>query len=140
MLNISTPGIQIIPAEATYPLRHQVLWPDKPLDYVKIEEDAAGFHYGAFIGPELVAVISLFVNEGVARFRKFATHPDYQRQGIGTQLLNRVIDEARAQGAHTLWCDARQETAAFYRKFGMAVEGDVFYKGAIPYNKMVLTL
>ena len=134
----------ITPAQ-TYPLRHAVLWPDKPLDYVKIDIDDEGFHFGAFSQDELVAVISLFVYEGpadgkVVRFRKFATHPDHQRQGIGTQLMHYIIHETRRQNAATLWCDARLDASDFYRRFGMEAVSEVFYKGLVPYAKFSLTL
>lgn len=132
--------IRQIKPEETYKLRHEVLWPDKPFAYVMLEEDTEGWHFGAFRNDELLAVISLFEQSGVARFRKFATHPDCQRQGIGTKLLNQLIDEARQRGAHTLWCDARLSAAAFYQRFGMKPEGAVFYKGDIPYSKYVLDL
>ncbi len=147
--------IRPIPPEQTYPLRHAVLWPDKPLDYVKIENDDEGHHYGAFRNNELVAVISLFVDgelsestaarrtagtPGQARFRKFATRPDCQRTGIGTQLLTYIIAEARRMNATTLWCDARLDSADFYRRFSMEPVSDVFYKGPIPYAKFSLTL
>ncbi|GAB3274607.1 GNAT family N-acetyltransferase [Larkinella harenae] len=132
--------IRQIKPEETYKLRHEVLWPDKPFEYVMLEEDAEGWHFGAFRDDALVAVISLFEKEGVARFRKFATHPDCQRQGVGTQLLRQVIDEARQRGAHTLWCDARLSAAAFYQRLGMEPEGVVFYKGDLPYSKYVLHL
>lgn len=132
--------IQLISPEQTYALRHSVLWPDKPLYYVKVDNDAEGHHYGAFLNDELVAVISLFVTGPEARFRKFATKPTLQRQGIGTRLLNYVIAEARRLGATTLWCDARLDAADFYRRFGMTPGGDLFYKGAIPYNRMSMAL
>jgi GNAT superfamily N-acetyltransferase len=126
----------IAPAD-TYTLRHAVLWPDKPLAYVQLPDDAAGQHFGAFVEGALVAVISLFVEaDGVARFRKFATDPAWQGRGLGTALLWHLITVARAQGAHTLWCDARQHTLPFYQRFGLAAEGEVFYKGAIPYLRL----
>lgn len=132
--------IQTITPEQTYPLRHAVLWPDKPPDYVKIENDAEGHHYGAFRGTELVAVISLFMEKESGRFRKFATRPDCQRMGIGTQLMDYTIAEARRMNATTLWCDARLDAADFYRRFGMEPVSDVFYKGPIPYARFSLTL
>ncbi|GAB3900237.1 GNAT family N-acetyltransferase [Larkinella knui] len=132
--------IRQIKPEETYALRHEVLWPDKPVAYVILDDDAKGRHFGAFLAGDLVAVLSLFVENGVARFRKFATRPDCQRQGIGTRLLNQVIEDARKQGAHTLWCDARLSAADFYRRFGMEPEGELFYKGEIPYSKFVLEL
>lgn len=127
----------ITPAD-TYKLRHQVLWPDKPLDYVKIDDDAAGYHFGALRGKELLSVISLFINGNEARFRKFATHPGAQGQGLGTALLQHVFNEARCLGARRIWCDARQDSAGFYARFGMQPEGEVFYKGPIPYVRMAV--
>ncbi|UOG74138.1 GNAT family N-acetyltransferase [Hymenobacter tibetensis] len=125
----------ITPAD-TYTLRHQVLWPDKPLEYVKVENDAAGLHFGAFLGEELVSVVSLFVEDSEARFRKFATHPTYQRQGIGSVLLKRVLTEARRHGATHIWCDARQDSADFYARFGLLPQGAEFFKGPIAYLRM----
>lgn len=125
----------ISPAD-TYALRHQVLWPDKPLNYVKVENDDAGLHFGAFLNSELIAVISLFVEGAEARFRKFATHPSYQRQGIGSVLLQHVMAEARRHGVTHIWCDARQDSAEFYARFGLLPESPVFYKGSIPYVRM----
>ena len=133
-------SIQSITAEQTYALRHAVLWPDKPFDYVKVENDADGRHCGAFHNGELVSVISLFVTGKEARFRKFATRPDYQRQGIGTLMLTHVIAQARRFGATTIWCDARLDAADFYRRFGMKAVSDVFYKGHIPYVKFSRSL
>ena len=129
--------IQAITAAQTYDLRHRVLWPDQPLDYVKLPDDDAGQHFGAFEAGQLVAVISLFVNPGgEARFRKFATEPARQGRGIGTALLRHTIAAAVAQGAQALWCDARQQTLAFYARFGLRPAGDVFYKGPIPYVRL----
>jgi GNAT superfamily N-acetyltransferase len=134
------PAIWAIAPSHTYLLRHEVLWPEKPLDYVQLPEDAAGYHYGAFQDNQLVAVISLFVDGDEARFRKFAVMPAYQRQGIGSTLLRYVVAEARRLGAHHLWCDARQDSAAFYARSGMQAEGAVFYKGGIPYVRMGMEL
>ncbi|UYZ59009.1 GNAT family N-acetyltransferase [Hymenobacter latericus] len=128
--------IRQISAADTYPLRHQVLWPDKPLAYVHVPDDAEGHHFGAYDGNELVSVVSLFVRGREARFRKFATRPDRQGQGIGSALLRHLMAEAARLGARELWCDARQEAAGFYQKFGFAGEGATFYKGTIPYVRM----
>jgi GNAT superfamily N-acetyltransferase len=129
--------IQEIDVAQTYALRHAVLWPDKPPAYVQLPDDEAGQHFGAFAGGELRAVISLFVVPGgEARFRKFATDPAWQGRGLGTALLRHTMAAARAQGATALWCDARQNTLPFYARFGLVPEGDVFYKGDIPYLRL----
>jgi GNAT superfamily N-acetyltransferase len=138
-MSVAKPTLLIQPIDAaqTHALRHAVLWPEKPLAYVQLPDDAAGQHFGAFAEGALVAVISLFVGaDGVARFRKFATAPAWQGRGVGTALLHHVIAQARAQGASQLWCDARQNTLPFYQRFGLAAEGDVFYKGEVPYMRL----
>lgn len=132
--------IRPIAHEATYALRHHVLWPDKPREYVQMENDAAGHHFGAFQQGELVAVISLFVEGRDARFRKFATRPDCQGHGLGTALLHHVFKEARRLGAQRIWCDARQDSAGFYARFGMEPQGETFHKGVIPYVRMARAL
>jgi GNAT superfamily N-acetyltransferase len=132
----AAPAIWAIAPSHTYALRHQVLWPDKPLDYVQLPGDPDGYHYGAFQDDRLVAVISLFVEGEEARFRKFATDPAYQRQGIGSALLHYVLAEARRLGATHIWCDARQDSAAFYARFGLLPEGPEFFKGPIAYVRM----
>jgi len=132
--------IRVIAPADTYSLRHQVLWPNMPLDYVKVEDDEAGHHFGAFLEHQLVAVISLFMEGEDARFRKFATHPAQQRRGIGSALLRHVMIAAQRQGCRRLWCDARQDSAAFYAQFGFQPEGAKFYKGPIPYVRMAREL
>lgn len=134
--------IKRILAEDTFLLRHSVLWPDKPFDYVKLPDDAEGQHFGGFLQEKLIAVISLFIDNqtNTARFRKFATQPDCQNQGIGTQLLTEVIEQTRQAGATELWCDARLTAAAFYERFGMQAEGEIFYKGEIAYSRFVIGL
>ncbi|ARK11456.1 GNAT family N-acetyltransferase [Fibrivirga algicola] len=124
-----------ISAVDTYPLRHSVLWPDKPFNYVILDDDDRGYHYGTYLDTELVAVISLFVDGPTARFRKFATRPDQQHKGLGTLLLRHVFAEARRLGASTICCDARLNAATFYQRFGMEPTGEVFYKGPIAYQR-----
>ena len=133
-------AIRAIEPQDTYALRHRVLWPDKPLAYVRLAEDAAGLHFGAFEHGELVAVISLFVTQATARFRKFATRPDRQGQGIGSALLRHVFEEARRLGATRIWCDARRDSAGFYARFGLHPEGEIFYKDTVAYMRMAAAL
>ena len=128
--------IQPIAAAATYALRHAVLWPEQPAAYVQLPDDATGRHFGAFVGDELVSVISLFINAEEARFRKFATAPAWQGRGIGGQLLAHTIAAAATAGAPSLWCDARARALPFYQRFGLEPAGPPFAKGAIPYQRL----
>lgn len=50
-----------------------------------------------------------------------AVHPDFQKQGIGTALMETLKQEARAQGVGTIFVEAESEdegAVAFYRAIG----------------------
>jgi len=113
-----------------------VLWPDQPAAFSHLPDDPVGHHFGAFRHDELVAVISLFVEGPTAQFRKFATRPDCQGQGIGSALLRHTFAEAARLGALTCWCNARLATLPFYQRFGLKAVGAIFYKEAIPYVRL----
>ena len=176
---------RISPTE-TIPVRHVVLWPDLAPADVVLEEDATGFHFGAFLLPteagesgsetgessasvightqQPIAVISAFLEDwpsrpvaddchsssssGVGvRFRKFACTLSNRSQGIGTRLLNHVVNFARDElKGDYLWCDARVETIGWYERRGMVrdlnADGkeDVFLKKGKEYIRMRMEL
>lgn len=129
-----------IHAIETWGLRHRVMWADKPLDFVKLPNDAQGLHYGLFEDSKLVSVISMFANGEQAQFRKFATDMSRQGKGYGSRLLNFMIDEAKKQGIKELICDARVTAIGFYEKFGMQIDSEVFQKSGKDYVRMSLKI
>ncbi|KAH7927663.1 GCN5-related N-acetyltransferase [Leucogyrophana mollusca] len=153
--------IRPIEAKATMSLRHSVLWPEMDLSYVVLPEDDSGIHLGAFLPgrDEPIAVISVFIDTAASEqssaitdqqtafsepavcFRKFACHPDYQGQGIGTALLKHAFLVAGSElGAKVIWCDARLAKSDWYRKRGMVSFGDRFFKGSVEYIRMKMSL
>ncbi len=133
-------SIREIGAADTWPVRQRVMWPDKDLDFVKLEDDHQGIHYGLFAGDTLVSVISLFPEGDKARFRKFATEKAFQGKGYGTELLSHLIAEARRLGVSHLSCSARVTAAPFYHRFGMKECSDEYGAGEIKYVKMEINL
>lgn len=135
-------SIREIEAADTWPVRQRVMWPDKGIEFVKIDNDEEGTHFGLFENDALISVISLFVKGEEARFRKFATEKDFQGKGHGARLLNFLIGEARRRGIKTLNCDARLTAAPFYRKFGMTEASEVFTynERGLEYVKMEIKL
>ncbi len=126
--------IKAISAEETWPLRHAVLWPQMPADFVKLPEDPNGYHFGLFLDNELVSVVSLFSTAvGMAQFRKFATLSDQQGKGYGAKLLSYLIEFAQKKGFRTLWCNARADKLGFYKKFGMVETQEGFTKENIKF-------
>jgi GNAT superfamily N-acetyltransferase len=56
-----------------------------------------------------------------------AVLPEYERRGIGTSLLSRVVEWLRSVGSNTIWLaaspDARVRAHGFYRSLGWRPNG-----------------
>lgn len=44
--------------------------------------------------------------------------PSYQKQGIGSTLLNKLIDRCRQQQVRVIWLFSAKGKSSFYKKFG----------------------
>jgi GNAT superfamily N-acetyltransferase len=122
-----------IDKEKAWELRHKVMWPDKAFDYIKLEDDHLGIHFGLFRENILISVISLFINNEEGQFRKFATLQQEQGKGYGSILLHFVINEAKNRGVNRIWCNARNNKMNFYKKFGLQETNYSFIKGGKTY-------
>jgi predicted GNAT family N-acyltransferase len=118
------------------PIRQQVLWPDYPASFCQIDGDDTALHYGAYLDNQLVCVASLYLEGTTARLRKFATLPAYQKQGIGSSMLQHMLNELKLYQINYFWCDARLSAESFYGKFGLIRSGAIFEKSGIQYIKM----
>lgn len=125
--------IKQITSSETLPIRHKVMWPDKPLAYVMLPNDELGRHYGLFVNEKMTAIISLFITNNEAQFRKFATLNEFQGLGYGTKLLHSIIDLLKEEGIKKLWCNARVEKTKFYEKFNLRATDKVYQKGGIEF-------
>ncbi|MFT6827633.1 MAG: ribosomal protein S18 acetylase RimI-like enzyme [Algoriphagus sp.] len=110
--------IQQISAAETWPIRHKVMWPNQPFDYVKLEADDNGIHFGFFEETELRSIVSLFIKSHEAQFRKLATLEEYQEQGYASRLIEHLIEFCKEQKVEKIWCNARTSKSNFYQKFG----------------------
>ncbi|MDN3650908.1 GNAT family N-acetyltransferase [Reinekea marina] len=132
--------IRAISWEQTLPLRQSVLWPNKPSEFCHVEGDSGAMHFGAFTNDQLVCVASVYLDANKARLRKFATHTEYQGQGIGSKMLTYILHSLKDTDAKVFWCDARESALGFYQRFGMRQCGERFYKADITYFKMEVSL
>ncbi|MDG3086401.1 GNAT family N-acetyltransferase [Vibrio hannami] len=133
-------NIREISLDEALPVRHKVLWPNKPVEFCIVEGDEEGLHLGAEIDGEIVSVASIYISNNKARLRKFATYPLYQGQGIGTALIEYALGYLKTRNIGYFWCDAREAAIGFYQRLGMQTEGQRFYKSDVPYFKMELSL
>lgn len=70
------------------------------------------------------------LRDGAGEVKSMRTHPEFLRRGAGTQLLERIIAEARARGMRRLSLEtgsgsAFEPAVALYRKRGF-VDGEAF--------------
>ncbi|WP_010522519.1 GNAT family N-acetyltransferase [Aquimarina agarivorans] len=124
--------------QQTWKIRHKVMWPNMPLDYIKLPHDPKGLHYGLFLQDSLIAVASLFIDkkENTAQFRKFATLQSEQGKGYGSKLLVHVMQQASNMNINKIWCNARTEKCSFYEKFGWQQTPHKFVKNNLQYVVM----
>lgn len=110
--------VKKIEIEKVWEVRYKVMYPEKDLEYVKLESDMEGTHLGLYKDSKLVSVISIFFENNELQFRKFATLTEEQGKGYGSILLNEVIKYAGNKKFNKVWCNSRIEKVGFYEKFG----------------------
>jgi predicted GNAT family N-acyltransferase len=85
-----------------------------------IEPDC--FHLMAHCDDEVIAVARLQFNTArEAQIRYMAVKPEYQRQGIGRQIIHRLEREAASHAVDTIVLDARDNAVPFYEALGYRV-------------------
>jgi GNAT superfamily N-acetyltransferase len=128
--------IKEVSVDQILPIRQQVMWPDKSIDFVRVPEDEQGLHFGLFVEENLISVVSVFINGKEAQFRKFATLELFQGKGCGSRLLEFVFDFLEGQKVTRIWCNARISKAGFYQKFSMSETEVIFQKEGMAYVVM----
>lgn len=128
--------IRQTPVEAVWQMRQEVMYPAETIDFVKLDNDADGMHWGMYIEEELVSVISVFDEGETVQFRKFATKSISQGKGYGSVLLDFVMQQAIQQKKKSIWCNARLSATGLYEKFGMQPVGQTWNKYGIEFIKM----
>ncbi len=130
---------QIFPS-LTWRIRHVTMYPDQPFDFVKLENDFDGIHFGIYVDFELTGVVSLFMDKGVGQFRKLAVLPEAQHRGLGAQLMSYLIDFCKIQKLTKLWCNARVNSREFYTKFGFSETDQTYSAAGFDFVRMELEL
>lgn len=131
---MSSIHIEQIRPELTWKLRQKVLYPEGKITEMGIDEDADGYHFAAFQDNYIVGIVSLFKQGDRFQFRKLAVDASVQSQGIGSSLLNYIIDFTKNEGGKTLWCNARLTAIPFYIKHEFTRTGKFFSKNGFDYE------
>jgi len=128
--------IDEVPYSDILRIRKEAMYPDKDLDFVKLENDKLGIHMGFYVNGEIASIVSLFLENNKLQFRKLATLPKFQNKGYGSMLLKWVISYAKDMKFGSVWCNARKEKSSFYKRFDLSETNLIFEKNGYKYIVM----
>lgn len=132
--------IREIESSDTWQIRHEVMWPNQPFEFVQLEEDDLGMHFGVFDQQKLVSIVSCFITNDEMQFRKLATLEDFQGKGIASKLIIYILKLAKQKNLKKVWCNARSNKKRFYEKFGMLDTHKIFNKAGQEFTIMEILL
>ena len=91
--------------------------------------------YGAYVDDKLIGIIRV-VGDGfsVLFIQDPLVHPDFQRNGIGTLLLKRMLKEYENVYQMHLIMEDSEKTISFYKSLGFTDNCDVNCKAFSKYN------
>ncbi len=69
---------------------------------------------------------------------RMAVLADWRERGVGSVILQALMDMAHDAGMEAVWCHAQSSARRFYERFGFATEGDEFLEAGIPHFVMRL--
>jgi len=62
----------------------------------------------------------------------------YRRQGIGSLMLEKLLEQARQSGVKEIELNAQTAAIHFYQRYGFVSIGEEFQDAGIPHYKMIL--
>ena len=126
------------------PLRRQVFVDEQgvPEAMEWDDDDAGAWHLVARnrLGMAVATGRLLPATDGVARLGRMAVRRELRSAGLGRQVLQALLAQARARGDRAVAIHAQRSAEAFYRQTGFVAEGEPFDEAGIPHIGMRLAL
>lgn len=98
------------------------------------EHDNSSTHFFVTSDDRVIAVARLKTDGQIGRMGVLA---EYRRQGIGSKLLNFVLQFAASRNLDKVYLHAQTQAIAFYQEHGFIAQGDVFFEANIPHREML---
>jgi predicted GNAT family N-acyltransferase len=99
--------------------------------------DEQAWHFLALDAHQPVGCARLLADGTIGRM---AVIKDYRGQGIGLQLLQQALKQAKQQGFQQATLAAQCHAIAFYQKLGFAVTSEIFLDAGIAHQMMTKKL
>jgi len=99
--------------------------PWRTSSYARAVSDPNQHFFVAEQDGHMVGYTGFWVEDRSAHIAKLAVHPDCQRQGIGSALLEHMLDAIRRLGLGRAYLEVRRsnvQAQALYRQFGFRFE------------------
>ena len=127
--------IEQVILEVVIDTRHQILRAGQPRSSCYYPEDAYKHtvHFAAKLNDHVIGCASVYKESHPDfslrqswRLRGMAVLSVFQRQNIGSQLLDTCINHAIKNKGDIIWCNARLDAVKFYKQAGFKIIGDEF--------------
>ncbi len=121
------------------PIRFEVFVAEQgvPREIELDEHDETSLHAVVFEGDVAVATGRLLPDGHIGRMAVLAA---WRGQGLGSRILLRLIDAARARGDAQVVLSAQVRAVPFYRRHGFIEEGEEYLEAGIRHRSMRLAL
>jgi predicted GNAT family N-acyltransferase len=124
----TTPGIRRV--RDTVFVREQAV----PLELEWDGEDPHALHVIALDPDDEVVGTGRLLPDG--HIGRMAVLPDWRRQGVGTALLQALLEEATRAGLSRVFLHAQTSAVDFYARYGFIARGEEFMDAGIPHYYM----
>lgn len=124
-------------------LRDEILRKPLGLHFTQkyLQQEITDIHIGCFeSGQEEESIIGCCVlspvDDELVQLRQMAVRKDFQRGGIGREMLDFAEDESLSNNFTTLMMHARKTAVPFYERAGYHIVGEEFLEVGIPHYEM----
>ena len=87
-----------------------------------------------------VATARMHTTQSTAHIGRMAVLKPYRQQGIGSLMLETLLEQARLLAVKEIKLNAQTSAIGFYQRYGFMAVGDEFPDAGIPHYKMVLDI
>jgi predicted GNAT family N-acyltransferase len=126
--------VEEIQPALTWKLRQKILYPQQKQYEMEFDSDLDDTHFGAFLGDDLVAVVSVANNGHDFQLREFAIEPEAQSSDPAGALIENITEYAKKREGTHLWTDSSVEQVPFYAKYGFVQTGRYYSRHGVNYE------
>jgi len=99
---------------------------DLDIDVINDSDESTSVHLAAIADGKVLGFGRLSLNVSTARISQMAVRRKMRGRGIGSNIMNILIERSIKEGCRLICLNSRLGTVSFYRKFGFETMGDKF--------------